>query len=150
MTKLRVITRALIINQDKILLARNRDADFWYPPGGGWEFENESILESVSREVTEETGYAVDVDSLLWIREFREPEKDKVSLETFWKTTVSEQNTQTIEGVATHVDLDANGAVEECRWFSLDDLETVKILPKFVKERILAGTPDQQDAFVDA
>ncbi|QQS22285.1 NUDIX domain-containing protein [Candidatus Saccharibacteria bacterium] len=65
MTKLRVIIRALIIDSNKILLARNKDANFWYPPGGGWEFEDESVKDSVKREVTEETGYSVHVDSLL-------------------------------------------------------------------------------------
>jgi ADP-ribose pyrophosphatase YjhB (NUDIX family) len=68
MTRLRVITRALILDGESVLLARNKDANFWYPPGGGWEFESESLKDSVSREVTEETGYKVDVGRLLWVR----------------------------------------------------------------------------------
>jgi len=148
MTNLRVITRAFIFDNDKILLARNKGANFWYPPGGGWEFESESIRESVGREVTEETGYTVDVKNLLWVREFREPEKDRVALETFWLTQVSETNEQTAEGLARHIDQDANGAVEECRWFTVAELEDVKVLPKFVKER-LGQLPLDTDAFVD-
>lgn len=149
MANLRVITRALVFDNDKILLARNKDANFWYPPGGGWEFDSESIRESVGREVTEETGYKVDVHNLLWVREFREPEKDKVSLETFWLTHVSEANTQTEEKLAEHIDHDENGAVEECRWFSIAELGDVKVLPKFIKEK-LTGSPLDTDAFIDA
>ena len=60
MTRLRVITRALILDGESVLLARNKDANFWYPPGGGWEFESESLKDSVSREVTEETGFKIE------------------------------------------------------------------------------------------
>lgn len=148
MNKLRVISRAIILDKDNILLARNKDADFWYPPGGGWEEETESLEESVQREVKEETGYLIDVSSLLWVREFREPEKNKISLETFWKTTISPDNEQTTEGLSSHTDLDSDGAVEECRWFPLDTISDVKILPRFLKNHLnpsdLSG-----DAFIN-
>lgn len=149
MTRLRVITHALILDGESVLLARNKDANFWYPPGGGWEFESESIKDSVSREVTEETGYKVDVGRLLWVREFREPEKDKVSLETFWTTEVSAHNTQTVAGLSVHIDHDQNGAVEQCKWFTFDELQEVKVLPGFIKERLQNKALDG-DSFVDA
>ncbi|MBC7764509.1 NUDIX domain-containing protein [Microbacteriaceae bacterium] len=148
MDKLRVITRAIILDDESILLARNRDADFWYPPGGGWEVESESIKQSVEREVREETGYIIDVSSLLWAREFREPEKNKISLETFWKATISTDNAQTKAGLNSHRDLDSAGAVEECRWFPLDSLSEVKVLPKFLKDHL--GTDSlTANAFID-
>lgn len=147
MTNLRVITRVVVVDQGKLLLARNKDANFWYPPGGGWEFKDESLQECVVREVQEETGYTVTCDNLLWVREFREPEKDKVSLETFWRARLSSDNTQTMEGLRQHIDQDPNGAVEECRWFATNELVDIKILPKFLKE---AGNFEQltADAFV--
>ena len=130
MANLRVITRVMVIHDGKLLLARNKGANFLYPPGGGWEYDEESLRDCVAREVHEETGYRVVVDNLAWVREFREPEKDKVSIETFWRAHLADDNTQTIETLAEHLDMDENGAVEEARWFSEEDLADIKILPK--------------------
>ena len=81
MKQLRPIARVVIIHDDQIMLVRNRNANFWYPPGGGWEFESESLPECAKREVKEETNYDVTIDRMLWLSEFRE--KDMVYLESF-------------------------------------------------------------------
>ncbi len=132
MTKLlRVLARTLVIKDDKILLVRNKGAEFWYPPGGGWEYEKETITECASREVFEETGYVVGIKKLLWLQEFHE--KDKIFFETFWLAEVSEDNTQTINKLNNHIDLDKNGAVEEARWYKEAELKNLKIFPERVK-----------------
>ena len=66
MKQLRPIARVVIIHDDQIMLVRNRNANFWYPPGGGWEFEGESLPECAKREVKEETNYDVTIDRMLW------------------------------------------------------------------------------------
>jgi ADP-ribose pyrophosphatase YjhB (NUDIX family) len=55
---------AIILDeQDRVLLCHRRDYDLWNLPGGGVE-ANESPWECVIREVKEETGLDVQVESL--------------------------------------------------------------------------------------
>ena len=104
MKQLRPIARVVIIHDDQIMLVRNRNANFWYPPGGGWEFEGESLPECAKREVKEETNYDVTIDRMLWLSEFRE--KDMVYLESFWLGTL---NSNSHEAHRQHSDSDPNG-----------------------------------------
>lgn len=147
MNTLRVVTRVIVCHENNVLLARNKNANFWYPPGGGWEFEDESLRECVEREVMEETGYKVVCENLMWVSEFRQPEESRVSLETFWRARLANDNTQSAEKLAEHIDGDPGGMVEECRWFTLSELAGTKVLPKFLAtiEDITAVT---HDAFV--
>lgn len=50
-------------NQGRVLMIHKTDNDKWALPGGGHEI-GESIAESVVREVKEETGYDVEVETL--------------------------------------------------------------------------------------
>ena len=139
MKQLRPIARAVIIHDDQIMLVRNRNANFWYPPGGGWEFEGESLPECAKREVKEETNYDVTIDRMLWLSEFRE--KDMVYLESFWLGTL---NSNSHEAHHQHSDSDPNGAVAEVRWFSEEELADLTVFPASLKrfsEINLAG-PD--------
>jgi ADP-ribose pyrophosphatase YjhB (NUDIX family) len=63
-------TRAVVLNEEKILLVREREDGLWTLPGG-WVDVGESPSESVEREVKEESGYAVRAVRLLalWDRD---------------------------------------------------------------------------------
>ena len=128
MKQLRPIARVVIIHDDQIMLVRNRNANFWYPPGGGWEFEGESLPECAKREVKEETNYDVTIDRMLWLSEFRE--KDMVYLESFWLGTL---NSNSHEAHRQHSDSDPNGAVAEVRWFSEEELVDLTVFPASLK-----------------
>lgn len=126
---LRVLCRTIILDPEtaKILLVQNKGADFWYAPGGAWEYESESIEQCAIRETEEETGIKIHPIRLLYAQEFR-PENDDVHLELFWfgypiGPTV-------IEGVKDH-----HGIVEEARWFSKEDLQVLKVFPVRLKDQ---------------
>jgi ADP-ribose pyrophosphatase YjhB (NUDIX family) len=53
----------ILDSQDRVLLCHRRDYDLWNLPGGGVE-ANEAPWECVIREVKEETGLDVQVESL--------------------------------------------------------------------------------------
>lgn len=126
---LRVICRTIVLDQEtaNLLLVRNKGADFWYAPGGGWDYENESIEECSARETEEETGIKIHPVRLLYTQEFR-PENGDVHFELFWFAYPI--GPTTIEAVN-----DLHGIVEEARWFSKEELETVTVFPKRLKDQ---------------
>lgn len=148
MKKLRILARTLVVDGDKILLVRNKDANFWYPPGGGWEYETETITECAAREVTEETGYKVDIEKMLWVQEFHEGEK--IFFETFWLSKISSDNTQTESDVIKHIDQDPDGAVEEAKWYAQDEIQDLTVFPKRVKSfaTLIEEQKDTTDPFI--
>ncbi|MEX2456344.1 MAG: NUDIX domain-containing protein, partial [Balneolaceae bacterium] len=74
--KVRVRSCAVIINQGKVLLikqkAPTRSEPIWLPPGGGVEM-GESSQKAVIREVFEETHLTISPKKLLYVHEFIEP-----------------------------------------------------------------------------
>lgn len=144
--KLRVISRVVIYNPEKrkLILARNKDAKFWYAPGGGWEFDEENILEAAKREVKEEVGIDVEIGKLLYVQEFQESEEQKY-FETFWLAKyIGEIDSE-------HMDLDPNGAVEEIREFSKEELEDLKVFPNRLKNTFWDNIDDfenKEDSFI--
>lgn len=133
MKKIKPIARVIIYDKEanRILLVRNKGTSFWYAPGGGWEFEEENILECAKREVLEEAGLHVDIQKLLYVQEFHGSAEgvENVCLETFWLAYLSHEQKLNKE----HIDIDPNGAVEEARWFTKDEIQSLKVFPDRLK-----------------
>lgn len=126
MSKLQLISRVVLIENNQILLVKKKNADFWHYPGGKWEFEKESLVDCACREVKEETGYDVLVDNIIWSQEIRKPEK--VYIELFWQAKLSPINSQNVNEIVKYVNTDED--IEQIRWFKIKDLGALKILPK--------------------
>ncbi len=126
-----IIARAVIVNKtrDKILLVKNKDGDFWYPPGGNWEPEKESIKECAVREAKEETGLDVKLLLFMYAQEFRNEKRGKAMIELFW---LCEAEGKEING---HIDQDSNGQVELAQWFEKEDLQDKVVFPEVLKNR---------------
>lgn len=58
----RVAARVLVVNDDKVLLVKEADDDWWALPGGGID-HGESIQSTVQREIEEELGVAASAIS---------------------------------------------------------------------------------------
>ena len=71
MSGIRTSAKAIIIEDAKILLTRNEDAQgpFYLLPGGG-QCHGEPLAEAVVRECMEETGVLVSVGDLLLVRDY--------------------------------------------------------------------------------
>jgi 8-oxo-dGTP pyrophosphatase MutT (NUDIX family) len=121
----RQAVRALIVDSsDRLLLFRGKLPDrvpWWFAPGGGVE-PGESDAAAIVREIAEETGLVIDVDTLLppvWTRDyvFRWQDRDERHLERFFLV-------RTGEPVIDTAGLDAEEAsvVREYRWWSLDEM----------------------------
>ena len=71
----RVACRGIAIRDDNVLLVYAKNNDVWMIPGGGLE-EGEDETSCVIREMSEETGYAVEpTECALEIDEYYEDEK---------------------------------------------------------------------------
>jgi ADP-ribose pyrophosphatase YjhB (NUDIX family) len=69
--RVRVAARVVVVRQARLLTIAMADADgpFYLLPGGGQQ-NGESLLEAARRETFEETGLAVDVGGLLYVRDY--------------------------------------------------------------------------------
>ena len=128
MKKLRIVSRVIVYQKGKILLVKNKGEDFWYPPGGAWNFQKENIIETAKREVKEETGLEIKIQRLLYVQEFH-PLPDIIFFEVFWLAKPNSKQ-KLNEG---HKDLDKKGQVEIAKWFSQKELKNLKVFPKRLK-----------------
>ncbi len=128
--KIKILARTITYDKEanKILLVKNKGTDFWYAPGGGWEYDHENILECAKREVHEEAGLHVEIKKLLYVQEFHES-AETIFFETFWLAELTHE--QALD--KSHTDLDPNGSVETAQWFSKDELQDLKVFPKRLK-----------------
>ncbi len=123
---MKIAARAIIIHDNKILLVRHKNRDFYALPGGKLNDE-ENITTAMQRELFEELGVKASVGKLLFVHEFRYPQ-GSLSLEFFFW----------IENGADFVG-ELYGEFSECElaeicWKSLD--EPIDIMPKFLQEKL--------------
>jgi ADP-ribose pyrophosphatase YjhB (NUDIX family) len=144
----RIVSRAVVYDSDKraLLLVRNKDDDYWYIPGGGWEADRENILECAVREVKEETGLDASIGRLLYMQEFH-ASPERIIFEPFFLATIEGDTALD----ANHIDTDPDGSVGEARWFTREDLEGVEVYPTVFKDRFweeIDGMLEGKDRFL--
>ncbi|WP_396610676.1 NUDIX domain-containing protein [Haloferax sp. S1W] len=67
----RIAARGIVVDEGKLLTVQYRSGDdVWYLTPGGGQQPGETLAETVRREVREETGYEVSVESLAFVRDF--------------------------------------------------------------------------------
>jgi 8-oxo-dGTP diphosphatase len=125
----RIGVNALIFDEERILLAHRRDIDWWNLPGGGMEL-GETVEEAACREVLEETGLEVVVDSLVGV--YSKPQKREIVL-TFRCHAIGGELTATEESRA-------------CAYFAPDALP-LNTLPKH-RQRVEDAMLDEPHAII--
>ncbi|EFH89097.1 NUDIX hydrolase [Ktedonobacter racemifer] len=129
LAQFRIGISALIFRQGQILLAHRSDIDWWNLPGGGMEL-GETLEQTVSREVLEETGLQVAIERLVGV--YSKPQKQEVVLSFLCRITGGELTT-TLES-------------RECRFFSPDAIPA-NTLPKH-RQRIEDALLNQERALI--
>lgn len=127
----RVSVSALIIENERILLAHRRAIDWWNLPGGAVD-AGETIAEGLRREVREETGLEIAVGQLVGV--YSKPLKQEVVLSF---------RCQLIGGTLGAINDDD---IDESRYFPLNDLPD-NTLPKH-RQRIADALLNQPQAIL--
>lgn len=67
----RISAKAIVVDDDRILLIKKADADgdYYILPGGGQE-HGETLFQTLIREVKEETGYSIQPKDLVFVRDY--------------------------------------------------------------------------------
>ncbi|QEY65341.1 NUDIX hydrolase [Metapseudomonas lalkuanensis] len=125
----RIRAAGLLVRDGRILLVRHEVGEdtYWIPPGGGFEsVKDESTRDTVRREFMEETGLAVDVGPLVYVREFAEPAMGRFHMELFyridaWRGELSLANLSGLGGDEFDI--------KELAWISRDELAALPFYP---------------------
>jgi len=128
----RISAGAFVLRDGAILLVRHFRPgrhDFWAPPGGGVEGDEE-LAAAAAREVLEETGLVVQAHTLAYIDELID---DSGRMVKFWFLA---------DYLSGGIDVTANPAADEsiteAGWFSLDALPPGHVFPEPLHGRLRA------------
>lgn len=100
------VAAAIVRDDDRVLLVRRADNGHWEPPGGVLELD-ETIEHGLAREIAEETGMSVEVDTLSGV--YKNMTRGIVSLVFRCRPTTG--------------DLVVNDEVSDFRWATDDELD---------------------------
>lgn len=113
-------------DEGRILLEHRVDNDLWALPGGTHDF-GESIVETVVREVREETGLDVEVTRLVGLY------TDPKHVIAYTDGEVRQQFTLSFACRVVGGTLERDSESQELRWVAPEDLEKLSIHPSMRK-----------------
>jgi 8-oxo-dGTP diphosphatase len=122
--KPRLAVRALILHQDRLLLVNaypSARLGLWCAPGGGVE-PGQSLPQNLAREVMEETGLTVTVGPPVLVNEFHDSDTGFHQVDLFFRCTLT-------TGDLDDTWVDPEGVVTDRRFFSREDLATIRFKP---------------------
>ena len=122
---MRLATRAIILQDNRLLLvnawAPDKGSDLWCAPGGGAEI-GQSLPDNLAREVHEETGLKVEVGAPALVNEYDDAPRNWHQVEIFFRCTV-------ISGALSSDWTDPEGVVNQRRWVTRSEIETLRFKP---------------------
>jgi len=137
MKPIRNSAKAIIIENNQLLLTKNQDEQGFYYifPGGGQE-KGEDLKAAVNRECKEELGCEVEVGDIVYIREyigknhsFAEWDHDVHQVEFYFECRIKDP-------VETFMGTNPDNAQVGVEWIGLDKLSELRIYPSKLSERI--------------
>jgi ADP-ribose pyrophosphatase YjhB (NUDIX family) len=129
----RIRGAALVVQDNRLLLIKSvvhqTGEIVWVPPGGGLE-GSESIFECAARETFEEAGVTVELDRIVYLRDFIEQESDTHHFEVFILAK-SFSGTLTTENV---IGLQDENYVLEAHFLSREEMREIIVYPEVLKD----------------
>lgn len=133
--KHRIRVGAIIVEDNKLLLVKHihpkTGYEWWVPPGGGIESEDDSIFDCAKRETFEETNLHIDTSRIVYIKEFYEKEQDRLHIELF---VLAENHA----GDVSIKNVPGNGEDEDyiksADWLSREEMADINVFPENLKD----------------
>lgn len=129
----------IALDGDRVLLHRMDWENFWSLPGGRGELL-EPARETLRREMREELGVEVEVGRLVWVMEsfFELNGKSYHELGLYFLMTLPDGSRFLRED---EFEGDEEGVKLIFRWFSIAELESVRLLPSFLGQGLKSIPP---------
>ncbi len=115
----------VVIQNDKILLVRQNNRDFWVFPGGTQEI-GEGMEECAIREIKEETNLDVHIQKFLYVSDFIRPSRH--SIDVFFLAHVLPDSDKLI--------METTENLNDIGWFSQDEMATLDVKPEGIAKQI--------------
>jgi ADP-ribose pyrophosphatase YjhB (NUDIX family) len=123
---------ALCVWQDHVLLQGALDGEFWVLPGGRL-LPLELTADALIRTLRWETGQEVTIQRLLWVMEYVAPIRGEPVHELgFYYAVDLPENSPFLDVTRDHAGVE-RGHDLVLRWFRVDDLPDVPLLPDFLR-----------------
>ncbi len=122
-----------------LLLARHEKPNhepYWVLPGGRLE-PGETIPECTERELLEETGLEGRFAGVLYVSEFMAEDRHTVDV----TVRVEAPNGEAQLGSDPEVEEGSEPTLRELRWVQSAELEEIKLLPGWIREKLLEDAP---------
>jgi 8-oxo-dGTP diphosphatase len=127
------IARGFIFQNEKVLLCKRKDRDYYFFPGGHIEF-GEFAKDALKREIVEEVGAKVTKCDFIGVAEnvFNDGAREAHEINfTFW----AEIDREDVKALEDHL---------EFRWLSWDEFEKEEVLPTSLKNEIIKWEKDKK------
>lgn len=133
--RVRVRVNGLIVRNRALLLLKlkspTRDTPFWIPPGGGVEL-GESLEETLSRELLEETGLRISGPELWYISEYINKPWHAVEFYFFCRNAVGNLHL----GSDPELDSDRQFILDGA-FLPFDQLSEIPLVPHYLKSKFI-------------
>lgn len=121
---IRIAARAVLLHQNRLLLVNawpGPSSDLWCAPGGGAE-PHHSLPDNLARELHEETGLEIRVDTPCLVNEFHNPDTGFHQVEVFFRCRLR-------RGALDETWQDPEGVVDRRRWFTRPQMDRIRFKP---------------------
>ncbi|MBI9049355.1 MAG: NUDIX hydrolase [Anaerolineaceae bacterium] len=144
--KHRIRAGVIILQDDKVLLVEQShpitEDIWWTPPGGGREVQDTDIFACAIREAKEECGLDVELDRIIYIREFYDVALDTLMMEIYFLAKSYQGQTRPeIEGN----DNLPYPAITRVAWVDQESIKALDVFPEILTddfwEDVKAGFP---------
>ena len=139
--QIRNAAKAIIIEEGKVLLIKNKGNGIYYTfPGGGQE-HNESLEEALKRECLEEIGAEVEVMDLLYITEYMADRHQESIHETGFHQMDLFFSCVLVSGFKQAVEMDDTQVGFE--WIDLNQINEITLYPLAIRDQMVSRDEDK-------